>query len=142
MGIFVLGVTLSGAYSEEKNALLGEGETIQIAGYRFVFGGVGDKEGVNYTALEGKMDVYKNDKQVATLYPQKRVYRVQKNPMTEAAIDANLLRDLYVSLGEPVGERFGVRVYYKPFIRWIWIGALLMAVGGLWSISDRRYRSK
>ena len=141
MGIFVLGVTFSGAYSEEKNALLGEGETITIAGYRFVFNGVGNKEGPNYSALEGELDVYKDGKQVATLYPQKRVYRVQTNPMTEAAIDATLLRDLYVSLAEPVGERFGVRVYYKPFIRWIWIGALLMALGGLWSIGDRRYRS-
>ncbi|MBC6414210.1 MAG: heme lyase CcmF/NrfE family subunit [Chromatiales bacterium] len=140
MGIFVLGVTFSGAYSEEKNALLAEGEALYLAGYHFVFNGVRDKEGVNYMALEGKLDVYKNDQQVATLYPQKRVYRVQKNPMTEAAIDATLLRDLYVSLAEPVGERFGVRVYYKPFIRWIWIGALLMAVGGLWSMSDRRYR--
>ena len=141
MGIFVLGVTFSGAYSEEKNALLGEGETITVAGYRFVFNGVGNREGPNYSALEGELDVYKGDEQVATLYPQKRVYRVQTNPMTEAAIDATLLRDLYVSLAEPVGERFGVRVYYKPFIRWIWIGALLMALGGLWSISDRRYRS-
>ncbi len=141
MGIFVLGVTFSGAYSEEKNALLGEGETITVAGYRFVFNGVGNTEGPNYSALEGELDVYKGDEQVATLYPQKRVYRVQTNPMTEAAIDATLLRDLYVSLAEPVGERFGVRVYYKPFIRWIWIGALLMALGGLWSISDRRYRS-
>ena len=141
MGIFVLGVTFSGAYSEEKNALLGEGETITLASYRFVFNGVGNKEGPNYSALEGELDVYRGDERVATLYPQKRVYRVQTNPMTEAAIDATLLRDLYVSLAEPVGERFGVRVYYKPFIRWIWIGALLMALGGLWSISDRRYRS-
>ena len=141
MGIFVLGVTFSGAYSEEKSALLGEGEAVYLAGYRFVFGGVSDREGVNYTALEGQLDVYKEDKQIATLYPQKRVYRVQKNPMTEAAIDASLLRDLYVALGEPVDSRFGVRVYYKPFIRWIWIGALLMAIGGLWSISDRRYHS-
>ena len=141
MGIFVLGVTFSGAYSEEKNALLGEGETITVAGYRFVFNGVGNTEGPNYSALEGELDVYKGDEQVATLYPQKRIYRVQTNPMTEAAIDATLLRDLYVSLAEPVGERFGVRVYYKPFIRWIWIGALLMALGGLWSIGDRRYRS-
>ena len=142
VGVFVLGVTFSGAYSEEQSALLAEGEAVQIAGYRFVFGGVGDKEGVNYTALEGTLDVYKNDERVATLYPQKRVYRVQKNPMTEAAIDANLLRDLYVALGEPVDDRFGVRVYYKPFIRWIWIGAFLMAIGGLWSMSDRRYRLK
>ena len=140
VGIFVLGVTFSGAYSEEKSALLATGESLQLAGYRFVFGGVNDKEGVNYTAQEGQLDVYKNDHKVATLYPQKRVYQVQKNPMTEAAIDASLLRDLYVALGEPVGESFGVRVYYKPFIRWIWIGALLMAVGGLWSMSDRRYR--
>ena len=142
MGIFVLGVSFSGAYSEEKSALLAEGEAVVLAGYRFVFNGVGDKEGVNYTALEGELDVYKGTERIATLYPQKRVYRVQKNPMTEAAIDASLLRDLYVALGEPVGERFGVRVYYKPFIRWIWIGAFLMAIGGLWSIGDRRYRSK
>jgi cytochrome c-type biogenesis protein CcmF len=76
------------------------------------------------------------------LYPEKRIYPVQKNPMTEAAIDAGLTRDLFIALGEPLDKEgaWAVRIYYKPFIRWIWMGAIIMALGGLFAAGDRRYR--
>lgn len=140
VGIFVLGVTLNSAYSDEKGVLLADGQAVELAGYEFVFTGVRDKTGVNYISKEGELKVYQNAEHIATLYPEKRVYRVQTNPMTEAAIDAGLFRDLYVALGEPVDERWEVRVYYKPFVRWIWGGALLMVLGGVLSLTDRRYQ--
>ncbi|HEB99560.1 MAG TPA: hypothetical protein ENJ05_08640, partial [Thiotrichales bacterium] len=91
----------------------------------------------------GVMRVLRDGKEVAVLHPEKRIYRVQTMPMTEAAIDAGLLRDLYVALGEPLeGGAWAVRIYYKPFIRWIWLGALAMALGGTLAAADRRYRLK
>jgi cytochrome c-type biogenesis protein CcmF len=85
--------------------------------------------------------VLHNGKMLRTLYPEKRFYTVQQMPMTEAAIDTGVTRDLYVSLGEPVeGGAWVVRVYHKPFVDWIWGGAFIMALGGLLAMSDRRYR--
>ena len=141
VGIFVLGVTLNSAYSDEKGVMLSDSQSVELAGYQFVFSGVRNKQGVNYFSKEGELLVYQDDQHVATLHPEKRVYRVQTKPMTEAAIDAGLFRDLYVALGEPLeGEgRWEVRVYYKPFVRWIWGGAFLMALGGVLSLGDRRY---
>ena len=98
-------------------------------------------KGPNYKAMRAILDVSKDGKKVATLHPEKRVYNVQTMPMTEAAIDTGFTRDLYVSLGEPVdGGAWVVRVYYKPFVDWIWGGAFLMALGGVLALSDRRYR--
>jgi cytochrome c-type biogenesis protein CcmF len=93
--------------------------------------------------MQGTIEVSKGDQLIATLFPEKRIYRVQSNPMTEAAVDSNLLRDLYISMGEqlPTGEWI-VRVQYKPFIVWIWGGCLMMMAGGLLAMSDRRYRVK
>jgi cytochrome c-type biogenesis protein CcmF len=89
------------------------------------------------------VEVTREGHQVATLHPQKRVYRAQRTPMTEAAIDAGFTRDLYVSLGEqlPSGAWI-VRVYHKPFVHWIWLGCIIMALGGIWATADRRYRNK
>ena len=98
-------------------------------------------KGPNYKAMRAILDVSKDGKKVATLHPEKRVYNVQTMPMTEAAIDTGFTRDLYVSLGEPVdGGAWVVRVYYKPFVDWIWGGCLIMAFGGLLAVTDRRYR--
>jgi cytochrome c-type biogenesis protein CcmF len=92
-------------------------------------------------AVQGLIEVSQGDKKMADMRPEKRVYRVQQNPMTEAAIDVGIARDLYVSLGEPVGSgAWVVRIYVKPFIDWIWGGCLLMALGGLLAVTDRRYR--
>jgi cytochrome c-type biogenesis protein CcmF len=116
-------------------------DTVQLGPYAFTFKGVTDVVGPNFRAQEGSFMVESDGKPIASLNPQKRIYKVQRNTMTEAAIDPGLTRDLYVALGEPMdGAAWSVRVYYKPFIRWIWLGGLLMMAGGLCSVADRRYR--
>ena len=117
------------------------GSSVELPGYTFRFQGVDQIPGPNYRADRGTVEVLQGDHQIATLRPEKRTYLVQTNPMTEAAIDVGVLRDIYVSLGEPLGGgAWSLRVYYKPLIRWIWAGALLMALGGLIAAADRRYR--
>jgi len=119
------------------------GDSTTVNGYTFTFRGVKELQGPNYQSVQGQMEVTRGGKKLADLHPEKRVYRVQQNPMTEADIDAGVTRDLYVSLGEPVESgAWIVRVYVKPFINWIWGGCLLMALGGLLAVSDRRYRRK
>jgi len=114
-----------------------------MAGYEFGFNGVQAIQGPNYSSQQASVNVYKNDKLVATLLPEKRTYLVQKSPMTEAGIDTGFLRDVYVALGEQINsEAWGMRLYYKPFIQWIWLGAVFMALGGLLAALDRRYRLK
>ncbi len=141
VGVFILGVTLTSAYSIEKDLRMDRGSTVTIAGYTFTFDGVQQVPGPNYTANQGTMHVTRDGKEVATLHPQKRTYLVQTMPMTESSIDIGVFRDLYISLGEPVDNgAWSVRVYYKPFIRWIWMGALIMALGGAFAATDRRYR--
>jgi cytochrome c-type biogenesis protein CcmF len=118
------------------------GDSHEIAGYRFEFLGAVKAPGPNYRADRGHFKVYKGDRQVADLYPEKRSYLAGGMPMTEAAIDAGLFRDIYVSLGEPVGGGdWALRLYYKPYVRWIWLGAIFMSVGGILAITDRRYRT-
>jgi cytochrome c-type biogenesis protein CcmF len=142
VGVFTIGVTLTSAYSIEKDVRLAPGESVTIGGYELAFQGVRDREGPNYRSRLGRVTAFRDGRAVATLEPEKRLYRVQQQPMTEAAIDAGVTRDLYVSLGEPLdGQAWSVRVYYKPFIRWIWSGALIMALGGLLAATDRRYRN-
>jgi cytochrome c-type biogenesis protein CcmF len=141
IAVFLVGVVLSSSYSEEKIVRLVPGDTVQLGPYTFTFKGVTDVMGPNFRAQEGSFVVESDGKPIASLNPQKRIYKVQRNTMTEAAIDPGLTRDLYVALGEPMdGAAWSVRVYYKPFIRWIWLGGLLMMAGGLCSVSDRRYR--
>ncbi len=141
IGVFVLGVAVTSAFSIEQDASLRPGDSHSIGGYEFRFLGTKDVEGPNYTAVEGEIVVMEGDKQIAVLSPQKRVYRVQRNPMTESGIQPRLSRDLYVALGEPLGDdAWSVRIQYKPLIRLIWLGALIMAFGGALSASDRRYR--
>ncbi|MFQ5469909.1 MAG: heme lyase CcmF/NrfE family subunit [Gammaproteobacteria bacterium] len=141
VAVFILGVGLVRGYETEKDVRMSLGDTLTVGEYVFRFDGVVNTQGPNYRASQGKVHVTKNGKDEVTLYPEKRVYNVQTMPMTEAAIDSGLFRDLYVSLGEPVsGGAWSVRVYHKPFVDWIWGGAGLMAIGGLFAISDRRYR--
>jgi len=117
------------------------GDTVTVNDYTFRFDGVTDVTGPNYTASRGLIRVFRGDYEMMVMHPEKRIYTVQTMPMTEAAIDTSIWRDLYVSLGEPVdGGAWIVRVYYKPFVVWIWIGAIFMALGGLLAVSDRRYR--
>jgi len=141
VAVFIIGVTLVNGYEMEKDVRMTPGSTVSIGGYGLRLERLEDITGPNYRGVRGVVTVLKNDRAVNTMYPEKRLYNVQQMPMTEAAIDTGLTRDLYVSLGEPVGNgAWVVRVYYKPFIDWIWGGAFLMAVGGILAVSDRRYR--
>jgi cytochrome c-type biogenesis protein CcmF len=140
--VFVVGITLTSAYSVEKDVRMAPGETLDMSGYLFEFHGVKQTQGPNYVADQAFVTVSHGGRKVAELEPQKRVYQVQKMPMTEAAIEAGLFRDLFVAIGEPLGDKgaWSLRIYYKSFIRWIWLGALFMAAGGLCAAFDRRYR--
>ena len=117
---------------------------MELAGYSFQFQGTQPVIGPNYSGEEGTISVFEDGKIIATLHPQKRRYNAQRGQtMTEAAIDNGFFRDLYVALGEPLGESaWAVRVHYKPFVRWIWLGALLMAFGGGFAALDKRYRMR
>jgi cytochrome c-type biogenesis protein CcmF len=141
VAVFTVGVTLTSAYSVEKDVKLLPGESHSLSGHAFRFDGVREVRGPNYKAVEGQITVSKDGREVVTLRSQKRTYLVQQNPMTEAAIDPGLTRDLYVALGDPLdGGAWSVRLYHKPFIRWIWLGCIIMAIGGVLAASDRRYR--
>jgi len=140
---FCFGVVMVKTYEVERDVKMAVGDTTTVRGYTFTFGGVKERQGPNYVAVQGQMQVARGDGTPTQMRPEKRIYRVQQNPMTEAAIDAGVTRDLYVSLGEQVeGGAWIVRVYVKPFIDWIWGGCLLMALGGLLAVTDRRYRRK
>jgi len=143
VAMFILGAAMVSHHGIEKDLRMSPGESAEISAYRFRFDGVIGTPGPNYTANQGKFTIFLDDKQVAVLEPQKRTYLAQGRPMTEAAIDWGFTRDLYVSLGEPLGDGdWSMRLYYKPFVRWIWLGGLAMALGGVICISDRRYRTK
>jgi cytochrome c-type biogenesis protein CcmF len=138
---FSFGVAMVNTYQTEKDVKMGPGDSTEVAGYVFKMNGFQEVQGPNYVAMQGQMEVTHDGKLVAVLRPQKRIYRVQQNPMTESGVHTNAWRDLYVSMGEqlPSGE-WVVRLQYKPFITWIWGGCLLMMAGGVLAISDRRYR--
>ena len=145
VAIFIIGVTVVKGYATERDVRMDIGDTVDASGYVFRFDGVREIQGPNYVAAEARVTVSRNGKLVTELFPQKRHYNASGMPMTEAAIDTGLFRDLYVSLGEQIpGTRtaWAVRVYYKPFVDWIWAGCVLMALGGVLAISDRRYRIK
>ncbi|MEY4755858.1 MAG: hypothetical protein RJA34_756 [Pseudomonadota bacterium] len=140
---FCFGVSMVKTYELERDVVMAVGDSTTVQGYTFTFKGVRDIQGPNYTAARGHLTVSRDGNVVTEMYPEKRVYRIQQNPMTEAAISPGVTRDLYVSLGEPVdGGAWVVRVYVKPFIDWIWGGCLLMALGGVLAVADRRYRGK
>ncbi len=143
VAVFIIGVTVVKGYATERDVRMNVGDTVDAGGYVFSFDGVRPIKGPNYMATQAHFTVTKDGKRVTELQPQKRIYNASGMPMTEAAIDTGLFRDLYVSMGEPiadVGGAWAVRVYYKPFVVWIWGGCLLMALGGVLAISDRRYR--
>jgi cytochrome c-type biogenesis protein CcmF len=142
IAIFVTGITLTSVYSVEKDLRMDPDDAVDLSGYIFHFHGVKETEGPNYKAEQAFVTVSHQGHEVSRLEPQKRVYQVQTMPMTEAAIDAGLFRDLFVAIGEPLGDQgaWSLRIYYKAFIRWIWLGALFMAAGGLCAACDRRYR--
>ena len=143
IAVITVGITMVKSYEVERDVRMGLNDTVTIENYSFELTGVSDVDGPNYKALRGDIKVTKDGKYLEMLYPEKRKYFSSAMPMTEAGIDSGLFRDLYVSLGEPIeGERlqWSVRVYYKPFVSWLWYGAILMVLGGLLAVSDRRYR--
>jgi cytochrome c-type biogenesis protein CcmF len=143
IAVFVVGVTLVKGYEIESDVRMEVGDSSQLAGYVFRLVDIKDVKGPNYVATRGTIDITRDGSPVTTLEPEKRLYTVQNMPMTEAAIDAGLTRHLYVALGEPINPKVWiVRLYYKPYIGWIWGGCLLMAFGGLLAAIDRRYRVK
>jgi cytochrome c-type biogenesis protein CcmF len=143
IAVFVVGVTVVNGFQVEKDLRMEPGEVTQIAGMTVRFDGVSEKRGPNYTAARGTLTLTRGDRLLATLYPERRNYTVSRMPMTETAIDRGFTRDLYVSLGEPLSATaWSVRVYYKPLVGWIWGGCLLMALGGVLAVLDRRYRAQ
>jgi cytochrome c-type biogenesis protein CcmF len=143
MGLFVLGVTVVSAFNIEADRALTPGDSIQVGHYEFEMRELRDVKGPNYSAIEAVVDISRDGEFVATVRPQKRQYLVQKSWMTEAGIHAAWNRDLFVALGDQLGNgAWSVRVQYKPMIRFIWFGAIIMALGGLIAVSDRRYRLK
>ena len=143
VALFIIGVALVKGYETERDVRMNVGDTVMAGGYEFRFNGVTETQGPNYVAGVGHVVVSRDGKQVSELTPEKRQYNVSGMPLTEAAIQPGVFRDLYVSLGEAIPESEGawaVRVYIKPFVDWIWAGCLLMALGGILAISDRRYR--
>jgi len=144
VAVFVVGVTSVRGYEVERDVKMSPGDVVSIDEYTFRFNGVREVRGPNYRAAEGNFTLLRRDREIDTLTPQKRIYFAQSEmPMTEASIHSSLIGDVYVSLGEAVDDAGGwtVRVYYKPFVTWIWLGCVLMALGGFVAMSDRRYRA-
>ncbi|MCD6663563.1 MAG: heme lyase CcmF/NrfE family subunit [Comamonas sp.] len=145
VAVFIVGVTIVNGYQIEKDVTMEPGETVTLAGYTFRFDGTRQKQGPNYTADVGVLTVTKSGRPVTTLTPERRIYTAGSNPtpMTEASINPGLTRDLYAALGDRLTDkRWIVRVYFKPFVDWIWFGCLIMAFGGALAVMDRRYRIK
>jgi len=139
---FIVGLTMLASFEVERDLRMAPGDSVEVAGLRFEFEGTRATRGPNYSAERGRVLVFDGERRVTELAPEKRTYFASAQTMTEAAIDAGLLRDIYVSLGEPLEDgAWSLRIYYKPYVRWIWLGALLMACGGVLAITDRRYRT-
>ncbi len=142
MAITVIGIAMVQNYSIERDVRLAPGESFQIEGYNFYFRGLREKDGPNYEGYIADFEITQDGKFVNVLHAEKRFYTTAKSMMTEAAIDRGITRDLYIAMGERLdnGNAWAVRIYYKPFVRWIWLGSLFMAAGGIVAISDKRYR--
>jgi len=143
IAVCALGVGLSSVYDVQKDVRMVPGDRAEVAGYEFTFDSLDFVQGPNYGASRGQISAYKNDRLVAVLHPEKRKYEARNQVMTEAALDAGLTRDLYVSLGEPLkDDAWAIRLHVKPFVRCIWLGGLMIGLGGLLSVMDKRYRRR
>jgi cytochrome c-type biogenesis protein CcmF len=142
VAVFIVGVTMVSSFSTESDVRMEPGESANAGGYSFRLESVTPVRGPNYTASRATLSVSLDGKPVATLTPERRVYSVTRTAMTEVAIDRGIGRDLYVALGEPVSaSAWSIRVHHKPFVNWIWGGCVLMALGGVLAVLDRRYRT-
>ena len=143
MGVVVLGITGVNSFEVERNVHMSLGDTVSISPYTFRLVNMVDVNGPNFTAMQAHVEVSKNGQVIDVLFPEKRRYFSSAMPITEAAIDSGFLRDLYVSLGDPVQGQtpsWSMRVYYKPFVPWLWAGVLMIVLGGVLAALDRRYR--
>jgi cytochrome c-type biogenesis protein CcmF len=140
VAVFIAGVTVVTSYQTEKDVKMNIGDTVSVGGYDFRLDNLARVQGPNYQAVRADMEVSRNGAQVAVMHPEKRAFTASGNVTSETAIDRSVLRDLYLSLGDEVpGGGWTVRVYHKPLVNWIWGGALLMALGGGFAVTDRRY---
>ena len=142
VAVFIVGITMVTSYQSEQDVKMQRGDVVQAGGYAFQFNGTTPLTGPNYRGAQAEMIVSRNGVELERMYPEKRNYNATGNVMTETAIDSGFFRHLYLSLGEPIDldrDIWSVRVYYKPFVGWIWYGAILMVIGGGLALSDRRY---
>lgn len=143
LAVTIVGIAFSQNYSIERDVKMKPGDSISIRAYTFVFNGVREADGPNYQGVIGSISVKEKDKVIGVLMPEKRFYSVSRAVMTEAAIDGGFTRDLYAALGEEIAkDTWTMRLYYKPFVRWIWSGGVLMAIGALFCLFDPRYRRR
>jgi cytochrome c-type biogenesis protein CcmF len=143
VAVTVIGITVVSNFSIEKALKMYPGESAVVSGYDFKFAQIGTMQGPNYSAHVGVFEISKQGELVATLHAEKRRYKVKGSMMTEAAIDAGLFRDLYVSMGEPLEDgAWAMRLQVKAYMRWVWLGSIFMAMGGLLTILDKRYRMR
>lgn len=143
IAITIVGVTLVSTYEKELSVKMFTNDTIHVSGYDVTFKGIKAVKGPNYSAEQGQIEVHQNGDFVALLKPERRTYLVQTMGMTEAGIDPGLFRDVYVALGDPLEDgAWAIRVHFKPFVRWIWLGAIFMGLGGLFAMLDKRYRRR
>lgn len=143
--IAVIGVAFTSSMSIERDVAMAPGDTVSVQGYDFVLTDFQEVRGSNFDGMQAVVEVSKDGREVTTLYPEKRTYIISNMPMTEAAIDDTLMRDVYVALGEPIADgsnQWALRIYVKPLIRWIWLGSIIMTLGALLSMLDKRYRFK
>jgi cytochrome c-type biogenesis protein CcmF len=143
VAMFCIGVTVVQSYRIEKDVALKPGESYELHGYKFAFDSLEQVAGPNYDAVQAHFTITEGDKVIAKLHPQKRIYRVRTMPMSEAGIEVDWNRDLFVAMGDDLGAgAWSLRMQYKPMVRFIWFGALVMAIGGFIAITDRRYRTR
>ncbi|MBV1789370.1 heme lyase CcmF/NrfE family subunit [Marinobacterium sp. D7] len=143
IAVLMVGIALVSTFSEHSDLRMEPGDRKQFNDYEFVFDGIRKVDGPNFHSDTGVIRVLYKGETYTEMYPEKRLYTARGNVMTEAAIDPGLFRDLYVALGESLGgDAWAVRVQYKPFVRWLWLGGLMMTVGGLLAATDPRYRKQ
>ena len=141
MAVMLLGVALTSSFSSERSVLLSPGQDVGLGNYLFRFDGVASVNGPNYIGEEATFTVFEEGEEIAILHPQRRIYSATNTPSTEMAIDAGFLRDLFITLGErKEGDAWSMTLYVKPFVRWIWLGAIFMTFGGILAAADKRYR--
>ena len=143
VGVFILAVSLANGMERKLETTLAQGESVELAGYHFRFDSVAPVEGPNYDAQRAQFSVHTEGQTPWLMFPEKRVFRVQSMPLSQAAIDSSWTRDVFLALGEPLdpeGRAWTVRLQIKPFMDWIWVGTLMMALGAGLSLLDRRFR--